>query len=740
MGEKIINLLDENGVARPVPESEVQYRLDRGWRAETAQDAASRASTEAHDEVHGGVVDTLATGAGSLLSAGTFGATDALRVAIGGEDARRDIADSRAAHPVASTVGAVGAMLTPWGAGGVAARAGQRAAGLVKGSGVASKIGGAAVGAATEGVVTSIGTTVSERSLSDNPLDVERALTGFGSNALFSGVTSGLVGGATKTLGHGLGRAKAKLDDLASRPAAGAVDDVTAKAATVDDLTAYRATVKDANPWAAIDEGGDAALLSKTNNRIRKLMDDPAGLAENPKLALKALREQETAFTRTLANREEVATRLASANKKISKELGDELATLPDKATEVVLTGKSAQRYGAFADVKVSKVDKVPTVKIGRDEALNFKTALDEGKVLGQGQQSLDKLQGLADANRALQAKITAATAKPVAAAAGKGLMDVAGDSAMGYMLGAAAGIPGLGLLAAGARVAAPLIKKLGLNSQAAAARASKGVQAFLDVGGKVAPAAPVLATKVLASVAYAPSRQKQRQPAGDAKPRRATLAASYKARADEIRSQIAPAPDGSLQMRPSARAQIADRLAPIAAADPMLADKMETLAARRLEFLASKLPKRPDVGGIPTGPDNWQPSDMEMRTFARYAAAVEDPHAIVDRLADGSVTPEDSEAMRAVYPEMYADIQRQIIESLPSLRESLPYQRRLAMSIFSNVAVDPALDPRVLAVLQGTFANEEGSEGGTEAPKAAPQFGSVSKPQGTPAQERQAG
>ena len=75
MGEKIINLLDETGVARPVPESEVQYRLDRGWRAETAQDAASRASTEAHDEVHGGVVDTLATGAGSLLSAGTFGAT-----------------------------------------------------------------------------------------------------------------------------------------------------------------------------------------------------------------------------------------------------------------------------------------------------------------------------------------------------------------------------------------------------------------------------------------------------------------------------------------------------------------------------------------------------------------------------------------------------------------------------------------------------------------------------------------
>lgn len=732
---KMVNITDGRKTFS-IAETDLPSALADGeFTVETDETAADRVARGVNERMYGGVAGGIAATGLAGLRTVTAGGSDAVLASMGGAE---DVSAIRDAHPVLSTAAEVGASLLPVGVGGLAGRIGSRLARAADGASAATRIGRAAAGAAVEGSISGIGSAISEISLSDDPLTVERALSGLGSGALFGGLAGGIVGAAGKTLGHGLGRAKSKLDDLASRPA-GALDDVAAKSAAVDDLTAYRKTVKDANPWAAIDEGGDAALLSKTNNRIRKLMDDPAGLAENPKLALKALREQETAFTRTLANREEVATRLASANKKISKELGDELATLPDKATEVVLTGKSAQRYGTFADVKVAKVDKIPTVRIGRDEALNFKTALDDGKVLGQGQQSLDKLQGLADANRALQAKITAATAKPAAAAASKGLMDVAGDSAMSYMLGAAAGVPMLGQVIAAARFAAPLIKKLGINSQAAAARGSKAVQAFLDVGGKVAPAAPVLATKVLSNVRYAQGRGKARD--RDATPtKKTTLASAYTARADEIRSQIAPAPDGSLQMRPSAREQIANRLAPIAAGDPMLADKMETIAARRLEFLAGKLPKRPDIGGIPIGPDKWQPSDMEMRTFARYASAVEDPHAVVERLAAGSVTPEDAEAMRSVYPEMFADIQRQIIESLPSLRQTLPYQRRLAMSIFSGVAVDPALDPRVLAVLQGTFANEEGSEGGTQAPKAQPQFGSVSKPQGTPSQQRQEG
>jgi len=243
-----------------------------------------------------------------------------------------------------------------------------------------------------------------------------------------------------------------------------------------------------------------------------------------------------------------------------------------------------------------------------------------------------------------------------------------------------------------------------------------------------------VLASKVLGAVRYAPERENRSDPV-QGKP---TLVASFKARSEEIRSQTAFAPDGSTVMRPQARQAMAAQLAPIRAANPIMADRMETLAARRLEFLASKLPRRADLGTLQTGPDRYQPSDLEMRAFARYAAGVEDPGGIEERLAAGQITPEDAEVMRQVYPERLAEITRQIVEQLPTLRQTLPYPRRLALSILTGVAVDASMHPRVLAVLQSQYVSEEGTEGGTQAPRAQAQFGSVkSTDKATPAQER---
>jgi hypothetical protein len=50
-------------------------------------------------------------------------------------------------------------------------------------------------------------------------------------------------------------------------------------------------------------------------------------------------------------------------------------------------------------------------------------------------------------------------------------------------------------------------------------------------------------------------------------------------------------------------------------------------------------------------------------------------------------------------------------------------------------------MDPRVIAALQRQFPAEPGTDGGTHAPRPAPQFGSIQKvSQGakTPAQQRQ--
>jgi hypothetical protein len=279
-----------------------------------------------------------------------------------------------------------------------------------------------------------------------------------------------------------------------------------------------------------------------------------------------------------------------------------------------------------------------------------------------------------------------------------------------------------------GAKMASIVGDGLGKSMAVSAKRASQAIGTFLDVTGKVAPAAPVLATKALAAVQYSSKREKDD----------GTLAGLYAARASELRSQVAVAPDGSMQLRPDARRKMAAKLAPIRAADPIAADRLETKAAQRFAFLANNLPKRPDLGGLPTGPDRWKPSDFAMRAFARLAAAAEDPAGIAERLVDGSVTPEDAKVMRELYPEMLGEMTRQILENLPTLKAQLPYHRRLALSILTGVPVDPAMNPKILRVLQRSFTNEPGTEGGTQAPRPQAQFGSVRAAPGTLSQRRE--
>jgi len=285
------------------------------------------------------------------------------------------------------------------------------------------------------------------------------------------------------------------------------------------------------------------------------------------------------------------------------------------------------------------------------------------------------------------------------------------------------------------------LAGKLAGSAAAASERLGAAVERFTNLAERGARAVPVATTKALASVSYA--SPDALAPARNQLPTTDERVRLYRQREHELRSQVTPGPDGRPVMTLAARRDLHQRLAGVAALSPGLADKLETVAARRVEFLASKLPKRPEIG-LAVGPDRYQPSRMEIATFARFAAAVEDRDGIVDRLSDGTLTPEDAEVLREVYPETYADVQAQLLDKLPQLRETLPYERRVTLSILFGVAVDPSMDPAVLNILQGTFAAEPGTQGGMTPPQPNRPRGtprSLDKPRQnekpTPAQER---
>jgi len=135
-------------------------------------------------------------------------------------------------------------------------------------------------------------------------------------------------------------------------------------------------------------------------------------------------------------------------------------------------------------------------------------------------------------------------------------------------------------------------------------------------------------------------------------------------------------------------------------------------------------IPRKPEMGGVQIGPDNWSPSTAQIMSFARTCAAVEDPAGVEQRLAHGTITTEDAEAYRTCYPERFKALEMAIVPKLASLKAPIPMARRISLQIFLGRVIDPSCSPEAQAVFQGNFKNEAGSQGGTQAPMPQPNFG----------------
>lgn len=728
-------MIDDHGNPHDIPVDQVEAAEVAGFHTEAPDDARVRLQKELTAEQQGGVAGTAgAIGYGALRGA-TGGLSDAL---IGGLGGRQYLAETKEAHPTLSTgseiVGAIATMGTSLPSG-LITKAGARIAATEAGASALTKIGRGFAGGVVEGGLQGLGSGVSELALSDKPLDLEHIASSLSSNMLFGAATGGAVGGAAKGLEIGIGRARKAIDDFKVRgDAADALPDdlatmdvkqlraardvevdtikaartaeketveqarVVERKAVADELGAHHQAIDAEKAWLATKDSTEGEVrtigkqLFKANKPLRNMLDNPKYLAEKPEQALRALQAQENAFEQVL--RVDGRLRLTFA----ADESGARAAAL-DTVPAALERNRALQTRirDTMADVKLATPDVSPRLQ-QIDEARELLSA-------GRPEKTI--------AEQMLQGAVFSGVAGGVAA--------IGGDSPLGTLAAIAAPLVGA---RASKLVAEGVFGRIGGATSAVAKRGARAIDALLSAGQTVSRLAPPLATKTLAAVRFAPEEK--------ATPKKADLATLYHARSSELRSQTMYADDGSVRMRPDARAKVAAKLAPIAAADPLAADQLEAIAARRVEFLSSKLPRRPDIGGMPlSASDRWRPSEMEMRQFARYVAAVEDPIGIVERVADGTVTPSDTEVMRSVYPEMYSDITQQIVSRLPELRTSLPYRQRLALSRFTGEPVDASMHPRILAVLQAAHAQEAGTAGGTQPAKPQPQFGptgSISK------------
>lgn len=131
--------------------------------------------------------------------------------------------------------------------------------------------------------------------------------------------------------------------------------------------------------------------------------------------------------------------------------------------------------------------------------------------------------------------------------------------------------------------------------------------------------------------------------------------------------------------------------------------------AIRGVQFLASKLPKpTADASVNIFAKREFEPSDMQLAKFERYVEAVENPMSAVEDLKSGTLTREAAEAIKVVYPQIFAKLQENVINELQSSAEPVPYNKRLQLGVLLDIPTDVSLEPQNIAGLQSNLQPPE--------------------------------
>ena len=135
----------------------------------------------------------------------------------------------------------------------------------------------------------------------------------------------------------------------------------------------------------------------------------------------------------------------------------------------------------------------------------------------------------------------------------------------------------------------------------------------------------------------------------------------------------------------------------------------MQTVA-RAVSFLHNKLPQNPLAGMDLTLPETpYTPNPAEIAKFMRYEEIVNEPLKTFGHLINGTFTPEHREALVSVYPELYKEMQEQILKGLAEGKPNMSLPQKIQLSIFMGKPVDPTMT--YLKDFQMSYMNQEGGE-----------------------------
>jgi hypothetical protein len=145
----------------------------------------------------------------------------------------------------------------------------------------------------------------------------------------------------------------------------------------------------------------------------------------------------------------------------------------------------------------------------------------------------------------------------------------------------------------------------------------------------------------------------------------------------------------------------------------PMLYASVLTASERAQSFLESVLPQpQKDPYSLTPHLEPSDISDSDKYDFMQYVSAIDDPIAVFRDVKSGTVTDQQIEAVRAVYPNLYMQMQLETKRQLQMLKKPLPYELEINIGRLMEVQTNQVLDPMFQQQLRMSYEQKEEAGG----------------------------
>lgn len=137
----------------------------------------------------------------------------------------------------------------------------------------------------------------------------------------------------------------------------------------------------------------------------------------------------------------------------------------------------------------------------------------------------------------------------------------------------------------------------------------------------------------------------------------------------------------------------------------PNAAQMMQASAVKAVQYLAALAPDTESA--FPLGEDP-EPSSRELNIFSERMNLIKKPVKVLDELRLGTLVPEHIELVSTIYPKLYQDMQKSVMEQLfeaKAKKKPISHYKKNMLSLFLNQDLDYMVTPQAILENQAAIA-----------------------------------